>query len=56
MAGLAIPVRARFCRGRADPLCLASRDALREGERTAGEAAVVAGLSVSITGRHLSRA
>ena len=47
-------VRARFFHGLADPSRLAILDALREGERTAGEIATAAGLSPSNASRHLA--
>jgi ArsR family transcriptional regulator, cadmium/lead-responsive transcriptional repressor len=47
-------VRARFFDGLADPARLALLDALRDGERTAGEAAVAARLSPSNASKHLA--
>lgn len=47
-------VRARFFRGLADSSRLAILEALRETERTVGEAAMAAGLSVSNASRHLA--
>lgn len=47
-------VRVRFFRGLADPSRLAILDALGHGERTVGEAAAAAGLSVSNASRHLA--
>ena len=47
-------VRARFFHGLADPARIAILDALRAGERTAGEVAQRAGLSPSNTSRHLA--
>ena len=47
-------VRARFFRGLADPSRLAILDALREGERSAGQVAVRAGLTPSNASRHLA--
>jgi ArsR family transcriptional regulator, cadmium/lead-responsive transcriptional repressor len=47
-------VRARFFAGLADPARLALLEALRDGERTAGEAAAVAGLSPSNASKHLA--
>ncbi len=47
-------VRARFFHGLADPSRLAILDALREGERAAGEIATAAGLSPSSASRHLA--
>ena len=54
MASLDLRVRARFFHGLADPSRLAILDALREGERTAGDVAAVAGLPPSNTSRHLA--
>jgi DNA-binding transcriptional ArsR family regulator len=47
-------VRARFFHGLADPSRLAILDALRDGEKTAGEVASSAGLSPSNASRHLA--
>jgi DNA-binding transcriptional ArsR family regulator len=47
-------LRARFFHGLADPSRLALLDALREGERAAGDAAAAAGLSPSGASRHLA--
>lgn len=47
-------VRARFFHGLADPARIAILDALRAGERTAGEVAQRAGLSPSNASRHLA--
>ena len=47
-------VRARFFDGLADPARLALLEALRDGEMTAGEAAVAAGLSASNASKHLA--
>ncbi len=47
-------VRSRFFHGLADPSRLGILDALRTGERTAGETAAAAGLSASNTSRHLA--
>ena len=47
-------VRARFFDGLADPARLALLEALRDGEMTAGEAALVAGLSASNASKHLA--
>ena len=47
-------VRARFFDGLADPARLALLDALRHGERTAGDAAAVAGLTASNASKHLA--
>jgi ArsR family transcriptional regulator, cadmium/lead-responsive transcriptional repressor len=49
-----VGVRARFFDGLADPARLALLDALRDGEMTAGEAAVAAGLSSSNASKHLA--
>lgn len=46
--------RVRFFQALADPSRLALLDALRDGERTAGEAAALAGLSPSNASRHLA--
>lgn len=46
--------RARFFHGLADPSRLAILDALRDGERTAGDVAVTTGLSPSSASRHLA--
>jgi DNA-binding transcriptional ArsR family regulator len=50
----ALAVRARFFRGLAEPARLALLDAQRGGERTAGEVAAVAGLTISNASRHLA--
>jgi DNA-binding transcriptional ArsR family regulator len=47
-------IRARFFHGLADLSRLALLEALRDGERTAGEAATAAGLSPSNASRHLA--
>jgi ArsR family transcriptional regulator, cadmium/lead-responsive transcriptional repressor len=47
-------LRARFFHGLADLSRLALLDVLRDGERTAGEAAAAAGLSPSNASRHLA--
>ena len=47
-------IRARFFHGLADHSRLRILDALRAGERTAGEVASTTGLSSSNTSRHLS--
>jgi DNA-binding transcriptional ArsR family regulator len=47
-------VRARFFHGLADPSRLAILNALRDGEKTAGEVASSAGLSPSNASRHLA--
>lgn len=47
-------IRARFFHGLADRSRLALLAVLREGERTAGEAATAAGLSPSNASRHLA--
>jgi DNA-binding transcriptional ArsR family regulator len=47
-------VRARFFDGLADPARLALLEALREGERTAGEVALAAALSPSNASKHLA--
>jgi DNA-binding transcriptional ArsR family regulator len=47
-------VRARFFDGLADPARLALLDALRGGERTAGQAATLAGVSPSSASKHLA--
>jgi ArsR family transcriptional regulator, cadmium/lead-responsive transcriptional repressor len=49
-----VRVRARFFAGLADSARLALLDALRDGERTAGEAAAAAGLSPSNASKHLA--
>jgi DNA-binding transcriptional ArsR family regulator len=54
VAGVPASVRARFFHGLADPSRLAILDALRAGERTSGEAATAAGLSLSNASRHLA--
>jgi ArsR family transcriptional regulator, cadmium/lead-responsive transcriptional repressor len=46
--------RARFFSGLADPARLALLDVLRQGELTAGDASVAAGLSPSNTSKHLA--
>lgn len=51
---LAPATRARFFHGLADPARLAILDALRGGERTAGEVAAGAGLPPSTASRHLA--
>ncbi len=48
-----VRVRARFFDGLADPARLALLDALRDGERTAGDAAAASGLSPSNACKHL---
>jgi ArsR family transcriptional regulator, cadmium/lead-responsive transcriptional repressor len=47
-------VRARFFDGLADPARLALLESLRDGERTAGEAALQACLSASNASKHLA--
>lgn len=47
-------LRARFFHGLADPSRLVLLDALRPGERAAGEIALAAGLSASNASRHLA--
>jgi DNA-binding transcriptional ArsR family regulator len=47
-------VRARFFRSLADPARLDILDALRDGELTAGQVALAAGLSASNASRHLA--
>ena len=54
MVGISVQVRARFFDGLADPARLALLDALRDGERTAGDAALASGLSASNASRHLA--
>src|SRR6266545_1858956 len=49
-----VRVRARFFDGLADPARLALLDSLRDGERTAGDAAAAAGLSTSNASKHLA--
>lgn len=49
-----VSIRARFFHGLADPSRLAILDALRDGERTAGEVAAAAGLTPSNASRHLA--
>src|SRR5205807_5542941 len=49
-----VRVRARFFDGLAYPARLALLDALRDGERTAGDAAAVSGLSPSNASKHLA--
>jgi DNA-binding transcriptional ArsR family regulator len=51
---LAPQTRARFYHGLAEPARLAILDALRGGERRAGDVAAQAGLSLSNASRHLS--
>jgi ArsR family transcriptional regulator, cadmium/lead-responsive transcriptional repressor len=51
---LAASTRARFFHGLADPARLAILDALRNGERTSGEVATAAGLTLSSASRHLA--
>jgi len=51
---VAVGVRARFFDGLADPARLALLDALRDGEMTAGEAALAASLSASNASKHLA--
>lgn len=50
----ALDIRARFFHGLADPSRLAILDALRHGERSAGDVARSAKLSLSNTSRHLA--
>jgi ArsR family transcriptional regulator, cadmium/lead-responsive transcriptional repressor len=52
--GADVLIRARFFRGLSEPSRLAILDALRAGERTAGDVAAAAGLSPSNASRHLS--
>jgi len=47
-------IRARFFRGLGDPSRLAILDCLADGERTAGEVALAAGLTPSNASRHLA--
>ena len=54
MTGLSTLVRARFFHGLADLSRMSLLEALRSGEKTAGEAAVAAGLSPSNASRHLA--
>jgi DNA-binding transcriptional ArsR family regulator len=54
MSRVPVWVRARFFAGLADPARLALLEALRDGERTAGEAAAVAGLNPSNASKHLA--
>jgi ArsR family transcriptional regulator, cadmium/lead-responsive transcriptional repressor len=54
MTRVDILLRARFFHGLADLSRLALLEALRDGERTAGEAATAAGLSSSNASRHLA--
>lgn len=54
MAGISVQVRARFFDGLADPARLALLDALRDGQRTAGDAALASCLSASNASRHLA--
>jgi ArsR family transcriptional regulator, cadmium/lead-responsive transcriptional repressor len=54
MAGLQPGLRARFFHGLADPSRLAILDTLRGGERTSGDVAAAAGLTVSNASRHLA--
>jgi DNA-binding transcriptional ArsR family regulator len=49
-----VAVQARFYRGLADPSRLALLTALRGGERTVGDAAAQAGISLSTASRHLA--
>ena len=49
-----VRIRARFFEGLADPARLALLDALRDGERTAGDAAAASGLSPSNASKHLT--
>jgi DNA-binding transcriptional ArsR family regulator len=49
-----VAIRARFFDGLADPARLALLDALRDGEMTAGEAALAASLSASNASKHLA--
>jgi DNA-binding transcriptional ArsR family regulator len=49
-----VGIRARFFHGLADPSRLAILDALRAGERTAGEVARTAKLAASNASRHLA--
>jgi DNA-binding transcriptional ArsR family regulator len=51
---LAPALRARFFRGLAEPARVAILDALQGGERTAGEVAAAAGLTISNASRHLA--
>jgi ArsR family transcriptional regulator, cadmium/lead-responsive transcriptional repressor len=51
---VATAVRARFFHGLADPSRLAILDALRGAERTSGEVAAAAGLTLSNASRHLA--
>lgn len=53
-AAVSLAVRARFFAGLADPARLALLETLRHSERTAGEAALSAGLSPSSASRHLA--
>lgn len=53
-SALSAPLRARFYHGLADPVRLAILDALREGERCAGDVALAAGISPSNASRHLA--
>jgi len=54
MARVPLLVRARFFDGLADPARLALLEALRHGERTAGEIAAAALLSPSNASKHLA--
>src|SRR5712691_4967444 len=54
MARMPLLVRARFFDGLADPARLALLEALRHGERTAGELAASAVLSPSSASKHLA--
>ena len=54
MARVPLLVRARFFDGLADPARLALLEALRHGERTAGELAAAATLSPSSASKHLA--
>ena len=52
--GVAPALRARFFHGLADPSRTAILDALRTGERTAGDVASAAGITASNASRHLA--
>ena len=54
MTRLSTVVRARFFHGLADPSRLAILEALRDGERTAGDVSSTARLSPSNASRHLA--
>lgn len=54
IAPVDLAVRARFFHGLADRSRLAILDALRDGERSAGEVAAAAGLTPSNASRHLA--